>query len=292
MENGAKTGYVHSLESFGSVDGPGVRYVIFLSGCAMRCQFCHNPDTWNMTAGKSYTADALLKQAVKYRTYWGNKGGITVSGGEPLLQIDFLIELFRKAKEMGIHTTLDTSGNPYTEKEPFYSKWLELMKYTDLILLDIKHIDEQEHIKLTGQTNKNILAMAEKLSDKIYEINSAQRKELHLAAVFACNFPNYLYSVAGKLLENSGLPFSMLRPLIFETAHKVMLLSPEEAQTGPARRGDESIMSMHKNMLKGDKELLKIYTMLSEAIRESQDKEDTEEQKIPPIEIIDMPTLW
>lgn len=165
MENGAKTGYVHSLESFGSVDGPGVRYVIFLSGCAMRCQFCHNPDTWNMTTGKSYTADALLKQAVKYRTYWGNKGGITVSGGEPLLQIDFLIELFRKAKEMGIHTTLDTSGNPYTEKEPFYSKWLELMKYTDLILLDIKHIDEQEHIKLTGQTNKNILAMAEKLSD-------------------------------------------------------------------------------------------------------------------------------
>ena len=154
MENGAKTGYVHSLESFGSVDGPGVRYVIFLSGCAMRCQFCHNPDTWNMTAGKSYTADALLKQAVKYRTYWGNKGGITVSGGEPLLQIDFLIELFRKAKEMGIHTTLDTSGNPYTEKEQFKSKWLELMKYTDLILLDIKHIDEQEHIKLTGQTNK------------------------------------------------------------------------------------------------------------------------------------------
>lgn len=137
-----------------------------------------------------------------------------------------------------------------------------------------------------------IKRMAEKLSDKIYEINSAQRKELHLAAVFACNFPNYLYSVAGKLLENSGLPFSMLRPLIFETAHKVMLLSPEEAQTGPARRGDESIMSMHKNMLKGDKELLKIYTMLSEAIRESQDKEDTEEQKIPPIEIIDMPTLW
>ena len=119
-----------------------------------------------MTAGKSFTQRMpFLKQAVRYRTYWGNKGGITVSGGEPLLQIDFLIELFRKAKEMGIHTTLDTSGNPYTEKEPFYSKWLELMKYTDLILLDIKHIDEQEHIKLTGQTNKNILAMAEKLSD-------------------------------------------------------------------------------------------------------------------------------
>ena len=85
-------GYVHSLESFGSVDGPGVRYVIFLSGCAMRCQFCHNPDTWKMGEGQQYTPSQLLKQALRYKNYWGNKGGITVSGGEPLLQIDFLIE--------------------------------------------------------------------------------------------------------------------------------------------------------------------------------------------------------
>ena len=113
-------GYVHSLESFGSVDGPGVRYVIFLTGCAMRCQFCHNPDTWNMRAGTLYTAEELLKQALRYRTYWGNEGGITVSGGEPLLQIDFLIELFKKAKEQGVHTTLDTSGNPFTREEPFW----------------------------------------------------------------------------------------------------------------------------------------------------------------------------
>ena len=158
-------GYVHSLESFGSVDGPGVRYVIFLSGCAMRCQFCHNPDTWKMGEGQQYTPSQLLKQALRYKNYWGNKGGITVSGGEPLLQIDFLTELFRQAKAAGVHTTLDTSANPYTEKEPFYSKWLELMKYTDLVLLDIKQIDEEEHIKLTGQSNKNILAMARKLSD-------------------------------------------------------------------------------------------------------------------------------
>ena len=87
-------GMVHSLESFGSVDGPGVRYLIFLAGCAMRCQFCHNPDTWNMQVGTPYTADELLKKAVKYRAYWGNEGGITVTGGEPLLQIDFLTELF------------------------------------------------------------------------------------------------------------------------------------------------------------------------------------------------------
>ena len=120
-------GYVHSLESFGSVDGPGVRYVIFLSGCAMRCQFCHNPDTWDRNSGTSYEAGALLEKACKYRSYWGSKGGITVSGGEPLLQIDFLTELFRRAKEMGIHTTLDTSGNPFTREEPFFSKWQELM---------------------------------------------------------------------------------------------------------------------------------------------------------------------
>ena len=158
-------GYVHSLESFGSVDGPGVRYVIFLSGCAMRCQFCHNPDTWNMKDGKEYTADQLLKIALRYKSYWGEKGGITVSGGEPLLQMEFLTELFKKAKEAGIHTTLDTSGNQYTAKEPWHAQWLELMKYTDLVLLDIKQIDEQEHRKLTGQTGENILAMARELSD-------------------------------------------------------------------------------------------------------------------------------
>ena len=143
----------------------------------------------------------------------------------------------------------------------------------------------------TSSVKERIKKFAEKLSDKIYEIDSAQRKELHLAAVFACNFPNYLYQVAGKLLEDKGLSFAMLRPLIFETAHKVMLLNPEEAQTGPAKRGDESIMNMHKNMLKNDKDLLKIYTILSEGIKGTQDKEETGDQKISQ-DIIDMPTLW
>ncbi len=164
MAEGLK-GYVHSLESFGSVDGPGVRYIIFLTGCAMRCQFCHNPDTWDMKTGTLYTADELLEKAMKYRTYWAKEGGITVSGGEPLLQIDFLTELFRKAKANGIHTTLDTSGNPFTREEPFFSKFNELMKYTDLVMLDIKHIDDEQHKILTGCTNQNILDLARYLSD-------------------------------------------------------------------------------------------------------------------------------
>lgn len=158
-------GYIHSTESFGSVDGPGVRFVIFTAGCPMRCQFCHNPDTWNMKTGTLTSTDDLIKKALRYRSYWGNEGGITVSGGEPLLQIDFLTELFKKAKENGIHTTLDTSGNPFTREEPFFSKFNELMQYTDLILLDIKHIDEKEQIRLTGHTNKNILDLATYLSD-------------------------------------------------------------------------------------------------------------------------------
>ena len=125
---------VHSTESFGSVDGPGVRFIVFLQGCPLRCQFCHNPDTWKMTEENGAvwrSADELLNQALRYRTYWKNSGGITVSGGEPLLQIDFMLEFFKKAKEKGIHTVIDTAGGPFTREEPFFSKFQELMKYTD-----------------------------------------------------------------------------------------------------------------------------------------------------------------
>ena len=159
------TGYIHSLESFGSVDGPGVRYVIFVSGCAMRCQFCHNPDTWDMKVGTPYTADELLKKAVRYKGYWGKEGGITVSGGEPMLQIDFLTELFRKAKAQGIHTTLDTAGNPFTREEPFFGKFRKLMELTDLVMLDFKEMDGVRHKELTGVANDNILDLARYLSD-------------------------------------------------------------------------------------------------------------------------------
>ena len=149
-------GRIHSLESFGAVDGPGIRYLIFLKGCNMRCMYCHNVDTWNPETDK----------AERFRSYWGKEGGITVSGGEALLQIDFLVDLFRKAHERGINTTLDTSAQPFTREEPFFSKFNELIKYTDLVMLDIKHIDDAEHIKLTGHTNKNILDCARYLSDQ------------------------------------------------------------------------------------------------------------------------------
>lgn len=164
-EGGEMQGFIHSTESFGSVDGPGVRFVIFVSGCPMRCQFCHNPDTWNMQAGEKRSVDDLVKHALRYRSYWKNGGGITVSGGEPLLQIDFLIELFRRAKQEKIHTAIDTSGAPFTREEPFFGKFQELMGVTDLLLLDIKHIDDEGHQFLTGHTNKNILDMARYLSE-------------------------------------------------------------------------------------------------------------------------------
>jgi pyruvate formate lyase activating enzyme len=160
-------GLVHSVESFGSVDGPGVRFIFFMQGCRMRCEFCHNPDTWMMKNPKATerTADDCLKEALSYKAYWGKRGGITVSGGEPLLQIDFLIDLFTKAKALGIHTTLDSCGQPFTREEPFFSKFNQLLEVTDLILLDIKEIDLIRHKKLTANTNANILELAQYLSD-------------------------------------------------------------------------------------------------------------------------------
>lgn len=152
-------GYIHQLESFGSVDGPGVRFIIFFAGCPLRCKYCHNPDTWNMMKGKQYTADELLDEAITCREYWGTKGGITVSGGEPLAQIDFLLELFTKAKERGINTCIDTAGGPFTREGEWFEKFKQLMNVTDVLLMDIKHINEEEHIKLTGHTGKNIIEM-------------------------------------------------------------------------------------------------------------------------------------
>lgn len=163
-------GKIHSIETFGLVDGPGVRYVLFLQGCNMRCKYCHNPETWSFDNAKfTVSAKDAFKQAYKYKNYWTKNGkpngGITVSGGEPLLQIDFVTEFFKLAKAKGVHTTLDTSGSAFSREEPFFSKFKELMNYTDLVMLDIKQTDCEAHKQLTGRTNENILDMAQYLSD-------------------------------------------------------------------------------------------------------------------------------
>lgn len=158
-------GNIHSFESFGTVDGPGIRYVVFMQGCPMRCKYCHNPDTWQVGAGKKYTAEAVFKEILKYKNYI-KSGGVTVSGGEPLLQAEFITELFRLLKAEGIHTALDTSGVTFDKDNPqSVEKHLSVLRYTDLVLLDIKHIDEDEHKALTGFSNKRTLDFAQFLSE-------------------------------------------------------------------------------------------------------------------------------
>lgn len=157
-------GYVHSLESFGLVDGPGIRFVVFLQGCALRCQFCHNPDTWK-SGGEEWTAEKLFDRVWRYHTYWKDNGGITVSGGEPLLQMDFVTEFFKLAKSKGVHTTIDTAGQPFSDNPEWLKRFEKLMNVTDLVMLDLKEMDEEGHKKLTGYTNQNILKMAQWLSD-------------------------------------------------------------------------------------------------------------------------------
>lgn len=155
-------GYIHSTESFGTVDGPGIRFVIFFQGCPMRCKYCHNPDTWTVGQGTKRTVESLLEEYDSVKEFMKG-GGITCTGGEPMLQFEFLTELFEKAHEKGIHTCLDSSGITFDPKNP--DKYKRLLANTDLVMLDIKHIDREEHKKLTGHYNDNILAYAKFLSE-------------------------------------------------------------------------------------------------------------------------------
>lgn len=160
-------GNVHSIETFGTVDGPGIRYVVFTQGCMLRCQYCHNPDTWDIGKGKVMTVDQIMQDLESYLPFFqASGGGITVTGGEPLLQIDFVTALFKACKKKGIHTTLDTSAGCYNTEESFQLKLNDLLEHTDLVLLDLKHMDENEHKKLTGRSNVQVLQFARLLSDK------------------------------------------------------------------------------------------------------------------------------
>ena len=158
-------GHIHSLESFGTVDGPGVRYVVFFQGCPMRCLYCHNPDTWATSGGTEMDADYILDQYERNKGFYKG-GGITATGGEPMMQIDFLTELFTKAKEKGIHTCLDTSGIVFKpSNKEIVEKSRKLLQVTDLVMLDIKHIDPEIHKKVASQPNDGILAFAEFISE-------------------------------------------------------------------------------------------------------------------------------
>lgn len=136
---------IHSIESCGTVDGPGIRFVVFTQGCPLRCQYCHNPDTWKMNDGKDMSVDELVKEALKYKSYMNfSGGGVTVTGGEPLLQVNFVTDFFKRLKKKGIHTAIDTSGFIFNDSVK------EVLELTDLVLLDIKHFDPEQYKVVTG----------------------------------------------------------------------------------------------------------------------------------------------
>ena len=228
-------GNIHSLESCGTVDGPGIRFVVFTQGCPMRCQYCHNPDSWTTTENKKMSIDEILEKYEGVKEFLRN-GGLTVTGGEPLLQIDFVTELFKKAKEKQIHTALDTSGILFNRKNT--EKIDELLKYTDLVLLDIKHIDNIEHKKLTGMPNVNILDFAKYLSEKNIPVwirhvvvpeSTYNEKYLSELGEFLSTLNNIkaldvlpYHNMAIPKYENLGINYSLkdLQPLTKEEAIK------------------------------------------------------------------------
>lgn len=163
-------GYYQSIESFALVDGPGVRSVLFLTGCPFRCLFCHNPDTWKIDETVSITPEEALKKLIRFKPYWKDHGGITISGGEPLVQMDFLLEFCTLAKQEGINITIDTAGGPFNRSKAFLEKFDKLLSLIDLIMLDVKTVDENVHIKLTGQSNKNVIDMFHYLDERHFPI--------------------------------------------------------------------------------------------------------------------------
>ncbi|WP_284139166.1 MULTISPECIES: pyruvate formate-lyase-activating protein [unclassified Virgibacillus] len=160
-------GRIHSVETCGTLDGPGIRYVLFMQGCLLRCQFCHNPDTWKIGDGKEVTVEEIVSDIKTYLPFFqASNGGVTVSGGEPLLHTKFLVALFKELKKLGIHTAIDTSGGCFSKSPSFMKSLDELLALTDLVLLDLKQIDPSKHKTLTGLSNEHILDFAQYLASK------------------------------------------------------------------------------------------------------------------------------
>lgn len=157
-------GYVNSIETMGLVDGPGIRFVVFMQGCDLRCLFCHNPETWNLKEGLEMSAEELMSQIMRYKNYFGEDGGVTFSGGEPLLQPEFLIKILKLCKKNGIHTCLDTSGFGRGQYE-------EILSYTDLVIMDIKALESNEYYKMTGkkiEESLHFLEVCQNMNKKLW----------------------------------------------------------------------------------------------------------------------------
>ena len=226
------TGYIHSMESMGLVDGPGVRAVVFLQGCPLRCRYCHNPDTQS-GGGRPVEDGTLVRRLLRFRSYFDRSGGgVTFSGGEPLAQPDFLLACLRRLKAEGVHTCLDTSGIMFpgcggtSEEERERLKKVErLLSVTDLVMLDIKHMDAEEHRKLTGQDNEKILAFARYLDEKQIPVwirhvvvpgITFQREELEALGRFLATLSNVEklevlpYHSMGKVkYDNLGIDYAL-----------------------------------------------------------------------------------
>lgn len=215
-------GHIHSIESFGTVDGPGVRFVVFFQGCPMRCAYCHNPDTWDIKDGEVMEASDIVSKLLRNKEFY-TTGGITATGGEPLMQMEFLTELFIKAKENGIHTTIDTSGIVFQNSHrPEFDK---LMAVTDLVMLDIKHMFPEEHKKLTGMDSENVFAFADYLKEigkpvwirhVVVPKVTEERRQLEALGRYIKTLPNMEklevlpYHSLGKVkYENMGLEYPM-----------------------------------------------------------------------------------
>lgn len=251
MSSNQIKGIVNSIETFGAVDGPGVRYIVFLQGCHMRCQYCHNPETWTASCEESYeeTPEETFRKAWRYHNYWMNGGGITVSGGEALLQMEYVTELFKLAKAKGVHTTLDTSGQPFSREPETLEKFNALMEVTDLFLLDIKEIVPEKHKQLTGWDNSNILDLAHYLvqNNKHFWIRhvlvpgiTANEEDLHQLRAFIDDLRAEnaecvervevlpYHSMAITKYEKLGIPYPLLDTPVptkeeIETAERILV---------------------------------------------------------------------
>ena len=236
-------GYIHSNESFGTVDGPGIRFVVFMQGCPMRCKYCHNPDTWEMNTGREVTVQQLLDEYDGCREFYKN-GGITVTGGEPLVQTDFVTELFEEAKHRDIHTCLDTSGITFNPENT--QKLDRLMQSTDLVMLDIKHIDAAQHKELTGHDNSDILAFARYLAE-----NNIPMWIRHVVVPDITTDETYLYKLGqfiGGLRSVKALDVLPYHDMGAEKYKKLGIAYPLEG-TSPAT--DEQAKSAKEAIMRG-----------------------------------------